>query len=91
VLVNVNLSSRPFLGGFSVSGGAYNLVGRSMSDSTAGYFEQTHTVPSTSLLPDDRRSFRLKVTWTSGEHGDKDKPNTHSEGAHSTGDAYASR
>jgi iron complex outermembrane receptor protein len=82
VLVNASLSSRQFLGGLSLSGGAYNLVGRSMSDTTIGYFEQTHTVPSTSLLPDDRRSFRLKLTWTSSERGDKDNPNTHSEGTH---------
>jgi len=78
VLLNASVSSRQFLGGFSVSGGAYNLVGRSMSDRTIGYFEQTHTVPSTSLLPEDRRSFRLKITWTSSERGSKDKPNTHS-------------
>ena len=80
VLLNVNLSSRPFWGGFSLSGGAYNLVGRSMSPPTIGYFEQIYTVPSTSLLPDDRRSFRLKLTWTSSERGDKDKSHTHSEG-----------
>jgi len=81
VLVNVTVSSRPWRG-FSVSGGAYNLVDRSMSEQTIGYFEQTHTVPSTSLLPDDRRSFRLKLTWTSGERGagkdNKDSSNTHS-------------
>ena len=73
VLLNVSLSSRQFWQGFSASGSAYNLVGRSMSDPTFGYFEQTHDVSSTSLLPDDRRSFRFKLTWTSGEHGDKDK------------------
>jgi iron complex outermembrane receptor protein len=78
VLVNVTVSSRPWRG-FSVSGGAYNLVDRSMSPQTIGYFEQTHTVPSTSLLADDRRSFRLKLTWTSGERGGgKDTSNTHS-------------
>ncbi len=86
VLVNATLSSRPFWGGFSLSGSAYNLVGRSMSDQTFGYFEQTHDVASTSLLPNDRRSFRLKLTWSSGERGDKDKDkdkkNTHSEGGH---------
>jgi len=73
VLLNASLSSRQFWRGFSVSGGAYNLVGRSMSDRTFGYFEQTHEISSTSLLPDDRRSFRLKLTWTSGERSDKDK------------------
>jgi iron complex outermembrane receptor protein len=73
VLVNASLSSRQFWRGFSASGGAYNLVGRSMSAPTFGYFEQNHTLSSTSLLPDDRRSFRVKLTWTSGEHGDKDK------------------
>jgi iron complex outermembrane receptor protein len=82
VLVNASLSSRQFLGGFSLSGGAYNLVGRSMSDTTSGYFEQTHDIPSTSLLPEDRRTFRLKLTWTSSERGTKDKPNTHSEETH---------
>ncbi len=73
VLVNVSLSSRQFWRGFSASGSAYNLVNRSMSERTFGYFEQTHAIPSASLLPDDRRSFRLKLTWTSGERGDKDK------------------
>jgi iron complex outermembrane receptor protein len=78
VLVNISLTSRTWRG-FALSGGAYNAVGRSMSDQTIGYFEQTHTVPSTSLLADDRRTFRLKLTWTSGERGgDKDKSNTHS-------------
>lgn len=77
VLVNVSAFTRPWRG-FSVSGGAYNLVGRSMSEKTFGYFEQTHALPSTSLLAEDRRSFRLKLTWTSGERGgDKDKSNTH--------------
>ncbi len=83
VLLNASLSSRQLWKGFSVSGGAYNLVGRSMSEPTFGYFEQTHDVPSSSLLPDDRRTFRLKLTWTSkSEGGDKDKPNTHSEETH---------
>ena len=78
VLVNISVSSRQWRG-FSVTGGAYNLVDRSMSDQTIGYFEQVKTVPSTSLLADDRRSFRFKLTWTSGERGgDKDKSNTHS-------------
>jgi outer membrane receptor for ferrienterochelin and colicins len=82
VLLNASVSSRQFWQGLSFSGGAYNLVGRSMSNSTFGYFEQTHTIASTSLLPDDRRSFRLKLTWTSSERGDKDKSNTHSEETH---------
>jgi iron complex outermembrane receptor protein len=78
VLLNASLSSRQFWKGFSLSGGAYNLVGRSMSSPTIGYFEQTHTVASTSLLPDDRRSFRLKLTWHSSESGAKDKSNPQS-------------
>jgi hypothetical protein len=82
VLVNATLSSRPFWGGFSLSGSAYNLVGRSMSDRTFGYFEQTHDVASTSLLPNDRRTFRLKLTWNSGERGNKDTKSQHSEGGH---------
>jgi len=83
VLMNVSISSRPWRG-FSLSGGAYNLVGRSMSETTIGYFEQTHDVPATSLLADDRRTFRLKLTWTSGERGgDKDKDQNHSN-AHSS-------
>jgi outer membrane receptor for ferrienterochelin and colicins len=80
LLINANLSSRLFWGGFSLSGGAYNLVGRSISPPTIGYFEQIYTVKSTSLLPDDRRSFRLKLTWTSSERGDTNKTHTHSEG-----------
>jgi hypothetical protein len=81
--MNVSISSRPWRG-FSLSGGAYNLVGRSMSETTIGYFEQTHDVPATSLLADDRRTFRLKLTWTSGERGgDKDKDQNHSN-AHSS-------
>jgi outer membrane receptor protein involved in Fe transport len=79
VLLNVSVFTRPWRG-FSVSGGAYNLVGRSMSEKTFGYFEQIPPpVPSTSLLADDRRSFRLKLTWTSSERaGNQDKSNTHS-------------
>jgi outer membrane receptor for ferrienterochelin and colicins len=82
VLLNVSLSSNQFWRGFSASGSAYNLVGRSMSSPTFGYFEQTHDVASNSLLPDDRRSFRFKLTWTSGERSGKDKKN---EGPHSAG------
>lgn len=82
VLVNASLSSRQFWG-VSVSGTAYNLVGRSMSESTFGYFEQTQTLPSTSILPEDRRSFRLKVTWTSGERSDKGK---NKDESHAAGD-----
>ena len=77
VLLNVTLSSKPFWGGFSVSASGYNLVGRSMSPPTIGYFEQTTTIPSTSLLPDDRRSFRFKLTWSSSER------NNHSTAAES--------
>jgi len=93
VVVNASLSSRQFRG-FSVSGGAYNLVGRSMSESTFGYFEQTQTLPSSSILPDDRRSFRLKLTWTSGEaggHAHDDKTNQPEPALRSDGDAHASR
>jgi len=36
-----------------------------MSDPLAPYAEQNHAIPATSLLPDDRRSFRFKLTWTS--------------------------
>jgi iron complex outermembrane receptor protein len=81
VLLNVSVSSRQFWRGFSASGSAYNLVGRSMSEPTSGYFEQTHDIASTSLLPDDRRSFRFKLTWTSGERSDKDKK----DGPHTAG------
>ncbi len=81
VLLNLSLSSRQFWRGFSASGSGYNLVGRSMSERTSGYFEQTHDIASTSLLPDDRRSFRFKLTWTSGERSDKDaKHELHPEG-----------
>lgn len=75
VEMNVTLSSRQ-IRGFALSGSAYNLVGRSMSPSTAGFYEETQTIPSTSLLPSDRRTFRLKLTWTSGETSSKDKSNT---------------
>jgi len=64
-MVNATLSTRPLKYGFSMSASAYNLVGHSMSDPLAQYAEQTHTVPSSSLLPDDRRTFRFKLTWTS--------------------------
>ena len=67
VRVNINVYTRSWHG-FSLSAGAYNLVGRSMSATTFGYFEQTHDIPSSSLLGDDRRSFRFKLTWKSGEH-----------------------
>jgi outer membrane receptor for ferrienterochelin and colicins len=80
VLVNISLSSRQFWRGFSASGGAYNLVGRSMSETTFGYFEQTQTIPSSSLLPDDRRTFRFKLTWSSGEGSSKDKNEPHPAG-----------
>jgi outer membrane receptor for ferrienterochelin and colicin len=76
VLLNVSFSTREFWRGFAASGGLYNLADRSMSEQTAGYFVEGNTIPSTSLLPDDRRSFRLKLTWTSGgEHSDKDSKN----------------
>jgi hypothetical protein len=37
-------------------------------------------VPSKSLLADDRRSFRFKLTWNSGEHngGSTKQSDTHS-------------
>jgi iron complex outermembrane receptor protein len=79
VRVNVNVNTRPWHG-FSLSAGAYNLVGRSMSSTTFGYFEQTYVLPSTSLLGDDRRSFRFKLTWNSGRHDESEtkQPDTHS-------------
>jgi hypothetical protein len=44
--------------------------------------EQFQFVPAKSLLPEDRRSFRFKITWTSGEHANKDKSNPHTEETH---------
>jgi len=100
VLVNFTVSSRQLWQGFSLSGGVYNLAGRSFSESTVGYCgpqesaagvvspcnpggtEPFSTTPANSLLPEDRRSFRFKITWTSGEHADKDKSNTHPEETH---------
>jgi iron complex outermembrane receptor protein len=76
VLVNASLSTGQLWRGFSLSASAYNLVGRSMSEPAIGYFEQTHTVPSSSLLPEDRRSFRFKLTWSPGESSSKASSNT---------------
>jgi iron complex outermembrane receptor protein len=73
-LVNATLLTRPLPRGFSLSVSVYNLVGRSMGDPLAPYAEQNHTVPAVSLLPDDRRSFRFKLTWTSQvEPGNADR------------------
>lgn len=87
VLLNAAVSSRQLWRGFSIAGGVYNLVGRSMSEKTMGYTEPTppenfYTLASPSLLPDDRRTYRLKITWNSGEHSAKDKPDTHTEATH---------
>lgn len=65
VLINASVLSRQYWHGFSLSATVYNLVGRSMSDPMAGYFEQDHMVAANSLLPNDRRTFRIKLTWTS--------------------------
>jgi iron complex outermembrane receptor protein len=83
-MVNLTLSTRPLKYGFSFSASAYNLVGHSMSDPLAPYAEQTHTVPATSLLPDDRRTFRFKITWTSkGESSKSGTAKTDTGGPHS--------
>ena len=63
VALNATLSTRELKWGFSFSATGYNLVGRSLSDPLNPYDEQTHTVASSSLLPEDRRSFRFKITW----------------------------
>jgi outer membrane receptor for ferrienterochelin and colicins len=65
VSVNVTVASRELWHGFSLSATGYNLVGRSLSDPMSGYYEQNHLVPATSLLPQDQRTFRVKLTWTS--------------------------
>ena len=65
VALNATLSTRELKGGFSFSASGYNLVGSSLSDPINPYDEQTHTVSSSSLLPEDRRSFRFKITWRS--------------------------
>jgi len=70
-VVNATVSTRPLPWGFTLSASAYNLVGRSLSDPLAPYAQQDHTVPATSLLPDDRRSFRFKLTWTSHSESKK--------------------
>jgi iron complex outermembrane receptor protein len=89
VSLNATLFSKELWRGFSFSGGAYNLVGRSLGDPMGGYFEQNHIVSgATSLLPDDRRTFRLKLNWTSGresannQHSATNPTNTQSESAH---------
>jgi iron complex outermembrane receptor protein len=76
VLLNASLSTSQLWRGFSLSASAYNLVGRSMSAPAIGYFEQTYSVPSSSLLPEDRRSFRLELTWSPGESSSKASSNT---------------
>lgn len=83
-MVNATVSTRPLKWGLSFSASAYNLVGHSMSDPLAPYAEQTHTVPSTSLLPDDRRTFRFKITWTSkGENSKSGMAKTETKDTHS--------
>src|SRR5579872_5382858 len=71
VSLNLTVVNREPWRGFSFSAGAYNLVGRPLSDPMAGYFEQTHMVAGGSVLPEDQRTFRIKITWTSG--GEKNK------------------
>jgi outer membrane receptor for ferrienterochelin and colicins len=63
VSVNLTIASRELWRGLSLSATGYNLVGRSLSDPMSGYSEPTHLVPATSLLPQDRRTFRVKLTW----------------------------
>jgi len=83
-MVNATVSTRPLKWGLSFSASAYNLVGHSMSDPLAPYAEQTHTVPATSLLPDDRRTFRFKITWTSkGENSKSGTAKTKTTDPHS--------
>lgn len=66
VSVNLTVASRELWHGLSLSGTGYNLVGRSLSEPMPGYSEQTHLIPASSLLPQDRRTFRIKLTWISG-------------------------
>jgi iron complex outermembrane receptor protein len=89
VSLNATLFSKEMWRGFSFSASAYNLVGRPLGDPMGGYFEQNHVLAgTTSLLPDDRRTFRLKLNWTSGresaniQHSATNAPNTHSESGH---------
>ncbi len=73
VSLNATVATRELWRGFSLSASAYNLVGRPLSDPMAGYFEHNHMVPATSLLPEDRRTFRIKLTWTSRTESNKHK------------------
>jgi outer membrane receptor for ferrienterochelin and colicins len=87
VSLNLTLLSRELWRGCSLSASAYNLVGRPMSDPLAGYWEQTHLVAGNSLLPEDRRTFRVKLMWTPGGEGSKrkaaaaDKPSRPGQGS----------
>ncbi len=80
VLLNASLSTRQLWRGFSLSAGAYNLMGRPMGDRANGYVEGVPpenfvTLPASSLLTDDRRTFRFKLNWTSrSERADREKP-----------------
>lgn len=89
VALNATLFSKDMWHGLSLSATVYNLVGRSLGDPMGGYFEQDHMVQgATSLLPDDRRTFRVKLTWTSGresassQHSATNTTNTQSEETH---------
>jgi iron complex outermembrane receptor protein len=89
VELNASLFSKELWHGFSATAGIYNLVGRSLGDPMGGYSEQTTLVPgATSLLPDDRRTFRVKLSWTSGresankQHSATNTANTQSEETH---------
>ena len=73
VSVNLTVATRELWRGFSFSASGYNLVGRPLGDPMSGYSEQGHLVPSTSLLPQDRRTFRIKLTWTSRTESAKPK------------------
>lgn len=64
VSLNVTVASREWRG-FSLSATGYNLVGRPLSDPMPGYYEQTEVIPGHSLLPEDGRTFRIKLAWTS--------------------------
>ena len=75
VNLNFTLFSQDLWHGVSLSASVYNLVGRSLSDPMAGYFEQTRMVAAPSILPEDRRTFRIKLTWTSrSESGKREEP-----------------
>jgi outer membrane receptor for ferrienterochelin and colicins len=76
VSLNATLYSKELWRGFSLSATAYNLVGRPLGDPSGSYNEQNHVLSGVpSLLPDDRRTFRVKLTWTSGGESAKSQHN----------------